>query len=144
MRKIGRAAFRLKTFFLVALLIPLALFAQEAGFEEVDLGIFMEQLLNSIGGFSGLGVMGMVATGVQLLMLLSKTKLSKFAGKYRLLIVYGLTMISGVLSLVAFEGLDIATAILHSNTLASIQVFGHQVVKQVKKPSEPKEEPAKG
>lgn len=124
---------------MIAVFLPVMAFAQE-GFEEVDISIFLDQLLNSIGGLKGAGAMAIVTAVVQLVMLLSKTKLSRFAGKYRLLLVYGLTMVSGVLTLTTVNGLDIATALIHSNTLASFQVFGNQAIKQfiIKKEDESK------
>lgn len=85
--------------------------------------------LAALGGAKGLGVMGMVALGVQGAMLLLKSKLGELAGKYRLLIVMGLTLVSGVVAM-KMQGMDWGSALLHSWSIGAFQVLFHQGYKQ--------------
>jgi len=87
-------------------------------------------LLASLGGLKGMGVLGIVAVVVQGLMLFFRTPLADFAGKWKLTIVLGLSLVGGVVGLVA-TGMAWLPALLHSTTLAAAQVFIHQLVKQV-------------
>jgi hypothetical protein len=73
--------------------------------------------------------LGAVAIAIQALMLFFRTKLSDFAGKYRMLAVYGLSVAGGIVAMRA-QGLSWAAAALHSNTLGMAQIFAHQVYKQ--------------
>lgn len=89
----------------------------------------LKALFNSIGGLKGAGAMGIVILLIQGLMLFFRSKLADFAGKWRLSIVYGLSMVLGILAL-HVAGVDWLTALLHSNTIAAAQVFGHQAYDQ--------------
>ena len=86
-------------------------------------------LLKSMGGAGGMGALGIAALMTQLLMFLLRTKLGEQAGAWRLAVAYGLSMVSGVIAM-KMTGVDWVVALLHSNTLAALQVFGHQVIKQ--------------
>ena len=88
-------------------------------------------LVVAIGGMKGLSALGIAAAGSQLLLKFMSTPLAKFSGKYRLLAITGLTMVSGVLALMTASDISFMAALLHSTTLAAFQVFIHQVWKQV-------------
>lgn len=117
----------------IVCLFPAFLLAQEAidpaplipAPTSDDLG----KLLESLGGLKGASAMGIAAVVVQAIMLFFRSSLGDFAGKYRLLLVYFLSLVSGVLSL-KLAGIDFGAAVLHSNTLAAAQVFLNQAVKQ--------------
>lgn len=116
-------------------LFPVVVLAQVFGPEQMPQVANpqdLEMLVRSIGGESSLRTLALVALGVQALMfLLSKTAfMDKFAGKYKLALVYGLNIAAGVLTL-KIMGLDTPAALVHANSLASYQVFFHQVYKQV-------------
>lgn len=114
----------------------MALFAQEV--VELPMDQFLSDLIASLGGFKGASAMGIVAIVVQLLMKLSKTKLGEYAGRYKLLVVYGLTVVAGVLSLMTAGHLSFMAALIHANSLAAFQVLGHEVVDQfIRKKDEP-------
>lgn len=87
------------------------------------------KLIESLGGLKGASTLAIIAFIVQLLMLLLRTQLGAFAGKWRLVVVLGLTMVGGVIAL-KMQGMEWVAAILHSSTLAAAQVFGHQMFKQ--------------
>jgi hypothetical protein len=112
---------------LTAIMIPAILWAEEI--VEVPLESWLGALVEQVGGMKNLGVMAAVLVGVQLVMMGLKTKLGKYAGKYRLLAVYSLTVISSVLALKT-GGADWASSLLHGNTLAAFQVLGNQTWKQ--------------
>lgn len=88
-------------------------------------------LIKSLGGAKGGSAMVIIVLLVQALMLVLRSKLGEFAGKYRLITLYALTMVGGVIGLKT-AGLDWGTALFHSNTLAAFQVLGHQALKQFK------------
>jgi hypothetical protein len=90
------------------------------------------KLVESLGGLKGAGTLAIVAFLVQLIMLLLRTQLGEFAGRWRLLAVLGLTMVGGVLGL-KMQGMEWVAALMHSTTLAAAQVFGHQAFKQFAK-----------
>ena len=58
-----------------------------------------------------------------------KTPLASFAGKYRLLIVLGLTVAASVVGLMS-QGVTFFAALVNGATLSALQVFAHQVYKQ--------------
>ena len=92
---------------------------------------FFEFLLKSIGGFKGLKALGIVGLVSQIAMRALQTPLiGKWAGKWKLLSIYGLSLIGGIVALMTAGKLTLWPALLHSNTLAMAQVFGHQAYKQ--------------
>lgn len=115
---------------IVALLIfvSAALFAQDVAppAEPGDWDTF----LTAIGGTRGAGVMGVIALAIQGLLLLLRSPLGYLAGPYKLLLITALTLFLGVTGL-KIEGFDWQSAIMHSSTLASFQVFLHQMGKQL-------------
>src|SRR6185295_18726759 len=92
--------------------------------------LFLSALFASLGGLKGAGTLLIVATLTQLLVKFSDTKWAAFEGKWKLLAVSGLTLLGGVAALMS-QGLTFTAALLHSSTLATAQVFLHQVVKQI-------------
>lgn len=88
-----------------------------------------EKFLAALGGLSGLQGLGVAALVVQGLMLLLKSQLGKYAGKYQLVVVMGLSLVSGSIAL-KMTGLDWASVLVHSSTLGAVQVFLHQIYKQ--------------
>jgi hypothetical protein len=91
------------------------------------------KLVQSLGGIKGAGVLAIVAVVVQALLLFFRSSFAKFAGATQLLIVNGLTLVLGVVSLKATGSIEWSAALLHSQTLAALQVLGHQVLKQITK-----------
>lgn len=87
------------------------------------------RFLEALGGLSGLQGLGIAALVVQGLMLLLKSQFGKYAGKYQLVAVMGLSLVSGSIAL-KMTGLDWASVIVHSSTLGAVQVFLHQIYKQ--------------
>ena len=87
------------------------------------------KFLEALGGVKNLGTLGIVALVVQGLMLVAKSALGKMAGIYQMLILNFLTLAAGVIAL-KMSGMDWASAILHSQSLAAFQVFLHQAWKQ--------------
>lgn len=89
----------------------------------------IQALLVALGGLKGASALAIVAVVVQGLMLFFKTKLASFAGKFQLLVVMFLSLLGGVFAL-KMSGVDWGAAIIHSQTLAALQVFLHQIFKQ--------------
>jgi len=89
-------------------------------------------LFSGLGGLKGASTLAIVALIVQLIMKFFKTPLANFAGKYRLIVVSGLTVIGGMVGLVA-QGSTWLSALVSASVIAAIQVFFHQIVTQYKK-----------
>ena len=90
---------------------------------------FLMSLWQFIGGAKGMSGMALVAAVVQIVMMFFKTSLANFAGKYRLLIVLGLTLFGSVVGLMS-QGVSLAAALVNGATLSAAQVFAHQLYKQ--------------
>ena len=87
------------------------------------------QLLTMLGGLHGATAMAIVVVVVLCLMLLLKTPLGQYAGKYKLLALTGLTLVGGVLALM-LSHVTLAGALTDATTFAALQVFLHQIVSQ--------------
>lgn len=112
---------------------PLMVLAQD----ELTTIQYAENTLEFIGGLKGAGILVIVAGVVQLIMQFFKTPLATrffpdLSGKAKLLIVSGLTVVGGVLGLMA-DGQPFMAAILHSSTLAALQVFANQLFRKFAK-----------
>jgi hypothetical protein len=117
--------------FLLALLFPLAAFAQAASLPvDIPADVALAQLVQSLGGLKGASVLAIAVLVVQSVLLFFRTKLASFAGKWRLLIVAGLNLIVVFLALLA-AGIPLLSAFTHANTALAFQVLVHQVIKQV-------------
>jgi hypothetical protein len=98
---------------------------------------FLSALLLSIGGLKGAGVLAAVVVLTQVVVKFMDTRWAAFAGKWKLLAVSGLTLVGGVAGLMTTEHLSFLAALLHSSTLATFQVFAHQLLKQVTERPDP-------
>ncbi len=121
---------------ITVLCFPLMAFAQEVVQPVVDLATevpvqdFMAFLIKSMGGMKGASTLAIVGIVLQGLLMLTRTRLlDKYTSGKKLLIVYGLSMVAGVVALMS-QGLDIQAALIHSNSLAAYQVMFHEVVKK--------------
>lgn len=122
-------------------------FAQE-GSDVISSGDFFELLLQSLGGIKGASTLAIVGIVVKLILAFFNSELvgkvfKNLKGSLKILIVTGLSLVGGVVSLMTVNGLDFAAALLHSTTLSAFLVFGNQLYKQfVEKDKE--EEPKNG
>lgn len=119
----------------MVLAMPVIVFAQEVG-QITDLQ-FLEELLKFIGGLKGAGSLAIVAAVVQLVMYFIKAPffsklLPKLTGAKKLLIVSGLSVAGGLLALMS-DGQSFLAALMHSTTLAALQVFANQLLQQFSK-----------
>jgi hypothetical protein len=90
----------------------------------------MEQFLADIIAFiatvKGASVLAIAAGIAQLVMKFFQTPLADFAGKYKLLIVSGVSVVATVLGAMV-TGLSFGAAILSGGAIAALQVFLHQI-----------------
>jgi len=96
---------------------------------ELDTESFLAAAMTALGSWKALGAMGLAAMLSQLMMLFLRTPLASFAGKYKLVAIYVLSIISGLLTL-KVSGMEWGAAALHTQTLAALQVFANQIYKQ--------------
>lgn len=98
---------------------------------DLDTAAFLNALGKSIGSVKGASALLLVVIISQLLMLFFRTPLGSFAGKWKLLIIYGMSLLGGVVALkVSVDGIGWLAALLHANTLGALQVLAHQAKKQ--------------
>jgi hypothetical protein len=99
--------------------------------QNIEVQDFLSFLVQSMGGLKGASSLAIVAMIVQGLVMVMRLKFAdKFVHGYKLLIVYGLSMVGGVLTLMS-QGIDLQAALIHANSMAAYQVFFHQVIKQI-------------
>jgi hypothetical protein len=103
-----------------------------------------EFFAEAMKGSTGMNTMGLTAAAVQAIVIFLGNRFIKLPGKYKLLAVQALTMLTGV-TLLKGQGFDWQSAIMHSQTTAAFQVLVHQFIKQFRDDGEPKLElpPAK-
>lgn len=124
--------------FVFAILIPVVALAQAASLPaDLPTADALELLLKSVGGLKGAGALAIAAFCVQAVLLFFRTPLAGFAGRWRLLVVAGLTLVFGFMSML-LSGVDWKAAIVHADVLLMLQVFANQIWKQfVAKGDEP-------
>jgi hypothetical protein len=109
--------------------VPTPLVTDLSEYLPVVDGSDIEYFLASINGLKGLGSLGIGLLIVQGLLLLLRSSFVKLEGKTKLSIASGLSVVVGVL-IMRLNGIDMYGALLHGSTLAAINTFVHQVVKQ--------------
>lgn len=91
----------------------------------------LSNFFKSVGGWMGMGALGIVMILVQGGLLIAKAQLGeKFLGKYQLLIVLLLSYVGGALALKLVPGTTWGGALLNPAMLASLQVVAYQIFKQ--------------
>lgn len=99
---------------------------------DLEIGEALSQLVASLGGLKGATAVGIALLVVQAVMFFFRTKLAEFAGKWRLVIVTGLTLVTVVLGLVA-TGMPWMAALTNASTASAFSVLLNQFMKQFKK-----------
>lgn len=85
----------------------------------------------ALGGVKGMATLPLTAIVVQGAMLLIRSSLGELIGKYKLLALYGLSLVGTAIGLkIADPGLSPILIFLHGNVLAAMQLLGHQAYKQ--------------
>lgn len=122
--------------FLFLFLSSIAAFADTGipDIQPVSTEDFLHFLTSSFGGAKGAGAMAMAAFVVQAIIRFLKTPIVdsvflRIGGKWKLTIVTGLTIVSGVIGLL-LSGVPLAAALLHATTLSALLVFGNQLYRQ--------------
>lgn len=124
-------------FFATMCFVPSALFGQDLS-AVADTPATMgdwQAFIAALGGVKGLGGLGFVALLVQGVMLSLRSGYLPVSGRQKILVVSLLSLVGGVVAL-KMSGLGWSSAILHSTTLAAIQVFLSELNKYMFKPEE--------
>lgn len=82
-----------------------------------------------LGGLKGASALVIAGIVVQGLMLAVRSFLGDLIGQYKLLLVLGLSLVSGVVALMV-SGVPLGAALVRSTTLAAFSVFFNQIYKQ--------------
>jgi len=89
------------------------------------------------GGVKGMSTLGVAAALSQLLLKMMGSPLAKYAGKYKLVLITLLTLVSGVTGLMLTTEMSVWAAMMNSASIVAFQVFVHQIYVQfVKKGDE--------
>lgn len=116
---------------LTVFLFSLIAFCADAT-DPLATGDFFTQLWQLIGQGKGASGLGLAVAITQGFMLFFRTEMANFTGKWKLTIVLGLSMAVGIMTL-RTSGASWSAALFNSATLAAVQVFGHQLMKQLSK-----------
>ncbi|OFZ54987.1 MAG: hypothetical protein A2428_03175 [Bdellovibrionales bacterium RIFOXYC1_FULL_54_43] len=96
---------------------------------------FFTQLIALLGGVKGATGLGIAIFAVQILMMFFRTEMANFAGKWKLTIVLGLSLMFGIMASIN-AGTTWFAAIFNSVTITAIQVFANQLYKQLTEKNE--------
>lgn len=103
--------------------------ATTAATDTVSIEDFFKAVFAAIAGMKGMAPLAIVAVCVQLVMMLFRTSLMDFAGKWKLLIVAILSLVGSFIAVMAGGGTWVQ-ALLDGATITAIQVLIHQVYVQ--------------
>lgn len=92
----------------------------------MDLGQLLLEIVAFIGSTGGMSILAIAAGAAQLLLKVASSSIGDLAGKYKLLIVSGVSVASVVLGGL-LAGSPLFSVILSGAGLAAIQVFIHQI-----------------
>jgi hypothetical protein len=100
--------------------------------DQVTNDQFLQFLIQSLGGLKGAGAMAIGAIIVQVLIMFLKTPFvdqifHSFATPMKLLVIMGLSVVSGIISLM-ISGLSLPAALMHSTTLGLAMAFVNQLI----------------
>lgn len=120
--------------FLLALFVPAVALAQAASMPvDLDWSQSLNLIMQAIGGMKGAGALGIAMGVTQIIMRLVQSPLGNYAGKYKLLVYTGVSMVAGVLAL-KLTGIDWIGALTNSAVITAVGTFVHQIILQTKKP----------
>jgi len=121
-----------KLFFVFSLVAFLPLLALAEAADVIPKEQWVLELVTWLFSIKGASVMA-IAVGVsQLLMKFFKTTFGDFAGKWKLLLVAGFSLLAVVLGGM-LTGLSLPAAAATSQAIAAFQVFFHQILAQFQK-----------
>lgn len=124
----------------LAVLFPTMLaFAQAAASAPTDLSldVALQQSLPIVMSFKGASALAIAVGVTQLVMKIAQSPLGNLAGKWKLLIVTGVSIVATYLGLVA-AGTPWLSALIAGPLIAAVQVFAHQLIGALK-PTPPPE-----
>lgn len=110
-------------------LLPFAAFADVLPPTPEEFQQFLAALFGMLGGGAGVSALGVVALIVQGLMLWTRSSFGAMAGKYRLLLMSGLSVVGGVIAQMVL-GQPFLAALFSASVLPLLQLFAHQLYKQ--------------
>lgn len=124
---------RFLLFAVIAMFVPAFAIAQASAPASLPADVttadFLQSLLQALGSLKGATTLGFVVVGVQVLLKFFESPLANWAGKWRLTVVFFLTVPATALAL-KLQGLSWLVALLSGPVLAAVQVFAHQVYAQ--------------
>ena len=91
----------------------------------------LDYLLRGLGGSSGAGAMGIAVLITQVLLFLARSPLADLAGRWKLAIVTGVSLVATVVA-GKVAGQTWAAALLSGPVVTAAQVFAHQLFAQFK------------
>lgn len=96
---------------------------------EVPVEDVLQSIVALIGGVKGASILGISALVIQVLMKVASSKLANFAGKYKLVIVLGLSLAGAAVNHFVSGG-SLPSLFMNAGLLSAAQVFGFEVYSQ--------------
>lgn len=97
---------------------------------------FWAAVLGFIGSVKGMSVLALAAAATQLAMVFFRTSYGNVAGKFKISIVLGLSVVLTLIGALA-SGANFFGALVSGPVLAAIQVFVYELYKQFSAPVQP-------
>lgn len=91
----------------------------------------LAQILKLIGGVSGASALAIAVLVTQTLTVVFSSHWGDLLGKWKLLAIYGLAVISPVVTALA-SGTSLLAAVINGTVIAAVQVFVNEVIKHFK------------
>lgn len=133
-----RSLFKFAVAFVALLALPLVALAQAASMPaDLSFDEALKQSLPIITSMKGASALAIAVAVTQLVMKLAQSPLGNLAGKWKLIIVTGVSIVATYLGLV-FAGTSWLSALIAGPLLAALQVFAHQLITTLK-PTPPPE-----
>lgn len=128
-----RSLFKFAVALVALLAIPLVALAQAAASLPADLTVdeALKQSLPIIASFKGASALAIAVGVTQLVMKIAQSPLGNLAGKWKLLIVTGISIVATYLGLVS-AGTSWLSALIAGPLIAAVQVFAHQLITSLK------------
>ena len=95
----------------------------------MDLGALLLEVINFINSAAGMSVLAIAAGAAQLLIKIANSSIGDLAGKYKLLIVTGASVLATVFGGLAAGG-SLFAVLFSGASIAALQVFIHQIYTQ--------------
>lgn len=123
---VKKKGFNMTKLILIGVMLPLVAFGVDT--TPLPDSAFWAELLKVLGGIKSMGVAAAVVAFTQLAMVFFRTEMSNFAGKWKLVVVLGLSVVFSIAGGIG-AGLSLSQSLFSGATLSALQVFAFEFYK---------------